>query len=53
MAKLLKLGIDIAERTLSRLMPKRRSAPSQTWRTFPFDLLPPWLPSSTLVCFGT
>ena len=33
-AELLKLGIDVAERTVSRLMPKRRSPPSQTWRTF-------------------
>jgi putative transposase len=32
--ELLKLGIDIAERTVSRLMPKRRPGPSQTWRTF-------------------
>src|SRR5713101_6863240 len=32
--ELLKLGIDIAERTVSRLLPKRRSPPSQTWRTF-------------------
>ena len=31
--ELLKLGIDVAERTVSRLMPKRRP-PSQTWRTF-------------------
>jgi putative transposase len=30
----LKLGIDVAERTVSRLMPKRRPEPSQTWRTF-------------------
>src|SRR5881397_3616197 len=28
------LGIDVAERTVSRLVPKRRSPPSQTWRTF-------------------
>jgi putative transposase len=28
--ELLKLGIDIAERTVSRLMPKRRPQPSQT-----------------------
>src|SRR5947209_17149428 len=28
------LGIDVAERTVSRLIPKRRSPPSQTWRTF-------------------
>ena len=33
-AELLKLGIDVAERTVSRLMPKRRPQPSQTWRTF-------------------
>jgi hypothetical protein len=32
--KLLKLGIDIAERTVSRLLPKRPTPPSQTWRTF-------------------
>src|SRR5438034_11744698 len=32
--ELLKLGIDVAERTVSRLMPKHRTPPSQTWRTF-------------------
>ena len=32
--ELLKLGIDVAERTVSRLMPKRRPGPSQTRRTF-------------------
>jgi transposase InsO family protein len=32
--ELLELGIDVAERTVSRLLPKRRSPPSQTWRTF-------------------
>jgi putative transposase len=32
--ELLKLGIDVAERTVSRIMPKRRPEPSQTWRTF-------------------
>jgi putative transposase len=32
--ELLKLGIDVAERTVSRLLPKRCSPPSQTWRTF-------------------
>ena len=32
--ELLKLGIEISERTISRLMPKRSTAPSQTWRTF-------------------
>jgi len=32
--ELLKLGRDVAERTVSRLMPKRRLPPSQTWRTF-------------------
>jgi hypothetical protein len=32
--ELLKLGLNVAERTVSRLMPKRRPRPSQTWRTF-------------------
>jgi hypothetical protein len=32
--ELLKLGIDISERTVSRLMPRRRNSPSQAWRTF-------------------
>src|SRR6059036_3894355 len=32
--ELRKLGIDVAERTVSRLLPARRSPPSQTWRTF-------------------
>jgi len=32
--ELLKLGIDVAERTVSRLMPTRRPEPSETWRTF-------------------
>src|SRR5262249_41626204 len=33
-AELLKLGITVAERTVSRLLPTRRRPPSQTWRTF-------------------
>src|SRR5215472_11274124 len=32
--ELLKLGIEISERTVSRLIPKRRKPPSQTWRAF-------------------
>jgi hypothetical protein len=32
--ELLKLGIDVAERTVSRLLPKFRRPPSQAWRTF-------------------
>src|SRR5439155_23691843 len=32
--ELLILGIHVAERTVSRLLPKRRTPPSQTWRTF-------------------
>ena len=36
-AELLKLGIEAAERTVSRLLPKRRTPPSQTWRTFLAD----------------
>lgn len=29
-----KLGIEVSERTVSRLMPRRRKPPSQTWRAF-------------------
>jgi len=32
--ELLKLGIQVSERTVSRLMPKRNTTPSQKWRTF-------------------
>jgi putative transposase len=32
--ELQKLGIEISERAVSRLIPKRRKPPSQTWRTF-------------------
>jgi putative transposase len=32
--ELLKLGLDVSERTISRLLPRRRRPPSQTWRTF-------------------
>jgi len=32
--ELLKLGIVISERTVSRFMPKNRKFPSQTWRAF-------------------
>jgi putative transposase len=32
--ELLKLGVAISERTISRLMPKRRTEPSQTWKSF-------------------
>jgi hypothetical protein len=32
--ELMKFGIEVAERTVSRLIPRRRSPPSQTWRTF-------------------
>jgi putative transposase len=32
--ELLKLGIDISERTVSRWMPKGTKQPSQTWRAF-------------------
>src|SRR5215467_11928195 len=30
----LELGMAISERTVSRLMPKNRKPPSQTWRAF-------------------
>ena len=32
--ELLKLGIAVSERTVSRYLPDRPTAPSQTWRTF-------------------
>ena len=32
--ELLKLGMHISERTVARLMPKRKKPPSLTWRTF-------------------
>ena len=32
--ELLKLGFEVSERTVSRLMPRRRRPPSQSWRTF-------------------
>jgi Homeodomain-like domain len=32
--ELLKLGIAVSERTVSRYLPDRTTAPSQTWRTF-------------------
>jgi putative transposase len=32
--ELLKLGISISERSVSRLLPKQRKPPSQTWKTF-------------------
>ena len=32
--ELLKLGIEISQRTVGRLMPKRKKQPSQTWRAF-------------------
>ena len=32
--ELAKLGVDVSERTVSRLLQRRRRPPSQTWRTF-------------------
>ncbi len=32
--ELLKLGFDISQRSVARLMPRRPKPPSQTWRTF-------------------
>src|SRR5713226_235750 len=32
--ELLKLGFDVSQRSVSRLMPRRPKRPSQTWRTF-------------------
>ncbi len=38
--ELLKIGIDISERTVSRWKPKLRRPPLQNWRTFLDSLLP-------------
>jgi hypothetical protein len=35
--ELLKLGINISERTVSRWMPRRGKSPSQSWRTFLYN----------------
>ena len=32
--ELLKLGLEVSERTVSRLMPRRDKEPSQSWKTF-------------------
>src|SRR6266849_5529307 len=32
--ELLKLGFDISQRSVARLMPRRRKPPSQSWKTF-------------------
>jgi putative transposase len=32
--ELLKLGIEVSERTVSRLLPRKRRPPSQTWKVF-------------------
>ena len=32
--ELLKLGFELSQRTVARLMPRRPNSPSQTWRTF-------------------
>src|SRR5256885_2025868 len=32
--ELLKLGLDVSQRTVGRLMPRRAKPPSQTWRAF-------------------
>ena len=32
--ELLKLGIEVSEATVSRYMPRRKTRPSQTWKTF-------------------
>ena len=32
--ELLKLGFNVSQRTVARLMPRRPKPPSQTWRTF-------------------
>jgi len=44
--ELLKLGIDIAQSTVAKYMPRRRGPPSQGWRAFlrnPWDEAPRYL----------
>ena len=51
--ELLKLGIHISERTVARLMPKRKKPPSQTWRAFLDNHLFLLVLCSSEVCAGT
>ena len=46
----LKLGIEISERTVSRLMPKNRKPPSQTWKAFLNNHVQVWSRSTSLPC---
>src|SRR2546427_5663152 len=48
--ELLRLGIDVSDLTVSRLMPKRRPLPSQTWRTFSPTMSAIWSPSISSRC---
>ena len=41
--ELLKLGIEISERTVSRLRPQHRKPPSQTWRAFSNNHVQDWV----------
>jgi hypothetical protein len=48
--ELLRLGIDIAERTVSRLLPKWHPQSSQTWRTFLVNHVRDSIPSTSSPC---
>jgi transposase InsO family protein len=41
--ELLKLGIEISERTVSRLRPRRQKPPSQTWKAFLENQVNEWI----------
>jgi hypothetical protein len=49
--ELLKLGFTISERTVSRYLPRRLQAPSQTWRTFLANHFGALVRSSTVTSF--
>src|SRR3990172_1565625 len=42
--EILKLGLDVAQATVSRYMPRERRPPSQTWRTLLKNHAPPIAP---------
>ena len=48
--ELLKLGLDISQRTVARLMPPRPKLPSQTWRTFLQNRIADLVPSTSSSC---
>jgi len=48
--ELLKLGLDVSQRTVGRLMPRRAKPPSQTWRTLLENHVADLVPSTSSSC---